>query len=137
MLQFPYAPGGPHLAAGISFGLNHAPPASSTVVRFLDAPNTGQNTVTVALGTTVTWTNLSNNFPHTVTFGKAGQPFPKLNPFAPPSGGPTYDGSTITNSGVIPPGASYALTFTKQGTFIYHCLFHDDTENMIGTVIVQ
>ncbi|MDQ2680517.1 MAG: plastocyanin/azurin family copper-binding protein [Candidatus Eremiobacteraeota bacterium] len=133
---FPYAAGGPHLAAGIS-PKSAPPPATSTVVRFLDGPNVTSNTVTVSVGTTVTWTNLSNNFPHTVTFGAVGQPFPTLSPFGPPSGGSTYDGSMLTNSGVIPPAQSYSLTFVKAGTFPYHCLFHDDTENMLGTVIVQ
>jgi len=134
---FPYASGGPHLAAGIAPGLNAAPPASSTVVRFLDSTDITNNTVTVAVGATITWTNLSNNFPHTVTFGVAGQPFPVLNPFSPPSGGSTYDGSALTNSGVMPPGQSYSLTFTKAGSYPYHCIFHDDTESMVGTVIVR
>ncbi len=136
--QFPYPIGGPHLAAGIAPGLNAAPPATSTVVRFLDSKSAASNqSVTIPIGATVSWTNLSNNFPHTVTFGIVGQPFPKLPPFAPPSGGTTYDGTAVTNSGVMMPGQSYSLTFTKSGTYTYHCLFHDDTENMIGTVVVK
>lgn len=96
-----------------------------------------KTSVTVAVGSTVTWTNLSNNEPHTVTFAPAGAPFPALNPFSPPSGGNTYDGTALVNSGVLQPGKSFSLTFTKAGTYTYHCIFHDDTENMIGTVIVQ
>lgn len=136
--QFPYTAGGTHIAAGISAGLNTAnPPPSSSVMRFLDGSSLTDTTTTVAVGTTVTWTNLSSNMPHTVTLGAVGQPFPQMAPFSPPSGPTTYDGSQVVNSGVLMPGQSFSLTFTKAGTYEYHCLFHDDTENMIGTVVVQ
>lgn len=137
VLQFPYALGGSHLAAGISAGLNAAmPPPHSTVVRFLDGP-TLNNTTTVPVGTTVTWTNLTSNSPHTVTFPVAGQTLPQMNPFSPPSGPSTYDGSQLVNSGVLMPAQTFTLTFTKAGTYEYFCLFHDDTENMKGTIVVQ
>lgn len=135
--EFPYRAGGLRLAAGIAPKLNSGPPATSTVVRFLDRKSGTDQSVSIAVGQTLTWTNLSNNFPHTVTFGIVGRKFPKLNPFSPPSGGTTYDGTVVTNSGVMYPGQSYSLTFIKAGTYTYHCLFHDDTENMIGTVKVQ
>lgn len=136
---FPYTAGGLHLAAGISPG---GPSAGAftpaTVLRFLDGTTfTDPTTATVPVGSSITWTNYSSNEVHTVTFGIAGQAFPTLNPFAPPSGGSTYDGSAIVNSGVLAPGQSFTLTFTKVGTYTYHCLFHDDTENMIGAVVVQ
>lgn len=134
---FPFTAGGPHLVAGIAPGLVAAPPAPSTVLRFLDGPTLSSTTVTVHVGDTVTWTNESNNEPHTVTLAPAGAPFPTLNPFSPPSGGNVYDGTTLVNSGVLMPGSSFSVQFTKAGTYTYHCLFHDDTENMIGTVIVQ
>jgi plastocyanin len=57
-------------------------------------------------------------------------------PNQPAAGGPTYDGTALVNSGVIPPGGTFNLTFTKAGTFEYYCLFHDDDEGMMGTVIV-
>lgn len=135
--EFPYRGGGPHLAAGIAPKLNAGPPATSTVVRFLDGKSDSNQKVAIAVGTTITWTNLSNNFPHTVTLGIVGRPFPQLPPFSPPSGGPTYDGTVVTNSGPLFPGQSYSLTFVKAGTYTYHCLFHDDTENMIGQVSVH
>ena len=47
-----------------------------------------------------------------------------------------YDGTTLVNSGVLGPTQSFSLKFTKAGTYTYHCIFHDDTENMIGTVVV-
>jgi plastocyanin len=138
LTQFPYTSGGAHIAAGISNGLASAnPPPSSTVVRFLNGNALTDTTATVAVGTTVTWTNLSSNFPHTITFGVAGQAFPQMNPFSPPSGPASYDGTQMVNSGVLMPGQSFSLTFTKAGTYTYHCLFHDDTENMIGTIVVQ
>jgi plastocyanin len=134
---YPYTAGGLHLAAGISPGTLAGAPGNATVMRFLSAANITTQTATVALGSTVTWTNLSDNSPHTVTFGPVGQPFPNLNPFGPPTGGHTYDGTTLVNSGPLFPGQSYSITFTKAGTYVYHCIFHDDTENMIATLVVQ
>ncbi|MBC5806041.1 MAG: hypothetical protein DLM53_09640 [Candidatus Eremiobacter antarcticus] len=135
--EFPFTMGGTHLAAGIAPGLTAAPPSNSSVLRFLDGPSLDDGPVSVAVGTTVTWTNESNNAPHTVTFPIAGQDVPpSLPPFAPPSGGNTYDGSTLVNSGVLLPGGSFSLTFTKAGTFKYACIFHDD-EGMVSTVTVH
>ncbi len=134
---FPYAPHGTHLSAGISPGRPGTKPSQSTVMRFLDGTNTDPN-ITVTAGATVTWTNGSNNVPHTVTFPPLGQQPPAGPPDkVPPSGGPTYDGTSLVNSGVMPPGKSYTLTFTKRGTFTYYCLFHDGPTGMIGTVTVQ
>jgi plastocyanin len=138
LAQFPYTPAGTHIAAGISNGLASAnPPALTSVMRFLNGPSLSATSATVSVGTTVTWTNLSSNMPHTVTLGVAGQAFPQLDPFSPPSGPSTYDGTQAVNSGVLFPGQSFSLTFTRAGTYTYHCLFHDDTENMIGTIVVQ
>lgn len=137
VLLFPFTAGGPHLVAGITPGLVTGPPAPSTVLRFLDGPSLASTSVTVHVGDTVTWTNESNNEPHTVTLAPVGATFPTLDPFSPPSGGNVYDGTKLVSSGVINPGSSFSVQFTKAGTYTYHCLFHDDTENMIGTVIVQ
>jgi plastocyanin len=134
---FPYAPGGTHLAAGIAPGLPGSPPSQSTVMRFLDDTNTN-GSISVSVGTTVTWTNESNNVPHTVTFPALGQPPPAGPPDqVPPAGGSTYDGTALANSGVMRPGTSYSLTFTKAGTYTYYCLFHDGPTGMIGTVAVH
>jgi plastocyanin len=134
---FPYAALGLHLAAGISPGGVGAPSATSTVMRFLATTDVTTQTSTVPVGSTVTWTNLSNNSPHTVTFAPVGQAFPTLNPFAPASGGNVYNGTTLVNSGPLFPGQSVSFTFTKAGTYTYHCIFHDDSEGMISTLIVQ
>ncbi len=135
--QFPYANGGPHLSAGISAGLGQPPLTNASIVRFLDGDSLSDSTVTVATGTTVTWTNLDTNLPHTITFPVAGQAVPNLNPFSPPSGGNTYDGSAVVNSGPLFGRQSFSLTFTKPGTYAYGCLFHDGGEHMLGTVIVK
>ncbi len=133
---FPYTPGGTHLVAGIAPGLV-GPPTNQSVFRFLDGPTLGDTSVDVAVGTTVTWTNETNNAPHTVTFPVAGQtPPPTLSPFAPPSGPSSYDGTTLVNSGPLFPSGTFSLTFTKAGTFTYYCLFHDDS-GMIGTIKVH
>lgn len=135
---FPYQPGGTHLAAGISPGLPGTTPSQATVMLYLDDANATAGNITVPVGTTITWTNESNNVPHTVTFPVAGTQPPSGPPDQiPPSGGSTYDGTVLTNSGVIPPGKSYSLTFVKPGTYVYYCLFHDGPTGMIGTVTVQ
>ncbi len=64
--------------------------------------------ITVAVGTTVTWTN-NNTQPHTAT--SAGN----------------FD------TGAIQPGASMTVTFDKAGTFSYICSFHPF---MTGSVTV-
>ena len=135
---FPYSSGGNHLAAGIAPGIAAGSPSQSTVMRFLDSPALGTQpiSVSVPVGGSLVWTNQSNNSPHTVTFPVAGQTPPPGPPDIPAGGTSTYDGSTFTNSGVIPPGGSYTLTFTKAGTYTYYCLFHSG-EGMTGTVTVQ
>ncbi len=134
---FAYPAGSHHFAAGISPGWLVGPPGSSSVLRFLSTSDLNVTSATVPAGSTVTWTNLSNNEAHTVTFAPVGRPFPTLNPFAPPTGGNTYDGTTLVNSGLLFPGQSFSATFPKAGIYTYHCLLHDDTENMIATLVVQ
>lgn len=137
------------VAAGAAPGGPSAPPNHATVLRFLRGDRLNLTSVTVPLGGTITWINKSNNEPHTVTFPIAGEPLPPLpgDPFTPPMGGNTYDGTQVTNSGPLgpanptiiglPPGTpnAYSLTFTKRGTFVYFCLFHDEF-GMMGTVNV-
>lgn len=67
-------------------------------------------TITVKVGTKVTWTN-KDSAGHTVT-------------------GDTSDGPA---SDTLAQGASYSFTFSKAGTFTYACSIHPD---MKGTVIV-
>ena len=67
-------------------------------------------TITVDMGTTITWTNNGADW-HTVT-----------------SDGAVFD------SGTMDPGDTYSRTFNTAGTFPYHCENHI---GMNGTVIVN
>jgi len=66
--------------------------------------------LTVAPGTTVTWTN-TDAVSHTSTSDAAGW-----------------------NSGTIEPGRQFAFTFQTPGTFPYRCTIHP---GMVGTVVVR
>lgn len=136
LASFPYPFDGTQVAAGIAPGPPTGKPAAATVLRFLSSDKLTSTSVTVHVGSSVTWTNLSNNEPHTVTFGVVGQPFPVMDPLSPAMGPSSYDGTTLVNSGVLVGGQTFTLTFTKTGSYVYHCLFHDDTTGMIGTVNV-
>jgi plastocyanin len=78
-------------------------------------------------GDTVRWTAPSV---HTVTFLADGQDPSSVDPFGtPPTGGSTYDGSSLYHSGLLgipAPGApsTYELTFPDAGTFGYICALH-------------
>ena len=91
------------------------------------------DTITVDVGDSVTWHVQGDS--HTISFLSGGQ---APNPFSPqaqqPSGGNTYGGSGFVNSGIVDPGNTYTLTFTKAGTFTYNCLLHPD---MSAKVVVQ
>jgi plastocyanin len=67
-------------------------------------------TLTVAVNTTVTWTN-NDGVTHTVT-----------------------SDSSVFNSGNLVAGGTFSYKFTTVGTFTYHCSIH---QYMTGTVIVQ
>jgi plastocyanin len=69
-----------------------------------------QNTITIKIGDTVTWTNHDDS-PHSVV---------------------ADDGSFKSNS--LKNDASFSQTFETAGTFSYHCGFH---ASMTGTVIVE
>jgi predicted lipoprotein with Yx(FWY)xxD motif len=64
----------------------------------------------ISVGTTVTWTN-EDTVPHTAT-----------------GNGNTFTTPTINQ------GQSESVTFTKAGTYEYHCEFH---ANMHGTIVVK
>lgn len=105
------------LAGAVSCGTSAAPVSSTP-------PNTTGTTaavtikdlafspdmVTVAIGTTVTWTN-QDSVSHTIT---------------------SVDG--IFGSDTLAPGNSFSFTFIDKGTFDYFCSIHP---HMTGSVIVQ
>ena len=84
-------------------------PAASTIViarDFMFAPAA----LTVAAGSTVTWTNKDDE-PHTVV-SEAG----------------------LFRSGALDTGDSFSFRFDKAGTYRYTCSIHP---RMLGTIVVQ
>ena len=70
------------------------------------------STLTVKAGTTVTWTN-KDSMPHTVT---------------------EDDGLEGPASGNLTTNQTYSFTFSKAGTYHYHCALHS---SMTATVVVE
>ena len=128
--------------------------------RFVPIPN-----LQIGVGDTVTWDwDKGGETPHTVSFLSGAEqpeyflvepfvfadgsinerdpPIIALNPDVwAPSGGDTYSGTGVFNSGVLfgekgPPGrpTSYSLTFDTPGVFNYICLMHGP--HMSGTITV-
>ncbi len=79
---------------------------SVTIMNFAFSPAT----LTVKTGTKVTWTN-NDTVTHTVTADQGA-----------------FD------SGNISPGSTFSFTFTKAGTYSYHCNIH---HSMTATITVQ
>lgn len=100
--------------------------------------------ITIDEGDTIVWRAGSADI-HTIVFPGAGG---QISPYNPgtyrPTSNTSYDGSTFTASpvltvlpdtaGVPVTGVSYALKFTKSGTYTYNCTVH---AGMRGAVIVQ
>ena len=97
---------------------------TAMVMRFINA------NVTIRKGTSVTFVNNGMAAPHTITFGPE-QP----NIFV-PYGHPTNFTGQQLNSGIMPPGSTFTVTFKKAGTFHYICGLHDFL-GMAGTVTVK
>jgi plastocyanin len=85
-------------------------PAAATMEVKIDNFSFGPTSITVAVGTTVTWTN-RDDIPHTVV---------------------STDG--VFKSKVMDTDEKFSFTFTKAGTFAYFCSIHP---KMTGTVVVQ
>jgi plastocyanin len=85
------------------------PPASNTEVK-IDNFSFGPATVTVAAGTTVTWTN-RDDIPHTVV-----------------------SDDKVFKSKVMDTDEKFSFTFAKPGTYSYFCSVHP---KMTGKVVVQ
>lgn len=89
----------------------YSPPAraQSAAVTIMDFQFSPQ-TMTVAVGTTVTWTNHG------------------------PSAHTTTSDTGVWDSGTLAPGQSFSHTFNQPGTYPYHCAIHPF---MKGTIVVQ
>ena len=98
--------GSPNVAAHAQ----QATPAAAEVK--IDNFSFGPATLTVAVGTTVTWTN-RDDIPHTVV---------------------STDDPKVFKSKVLDTDEKFSYTFTKAGTFPYFCSVHP---KMTGTVIVK
>ena len=98
-------------SSGGDAGQSAEPVATSTV----DLPPSyrfAPPAISVAAGTTVTWTN-SDNFTHSVQF---------------------LDGDLPSDPMLMTPGTTATFTFTTPGTYRYQCHLHP--QNMQGTVTV-
>ena len=95
----PTPPGGPSSSVAI-------PAGAATLGNGAYTPDE----LSVAVGTTVTWTN-TDAIAHTST-----------------SDAPGWD------SGIVAPGGQFSFAFQTAGTFQYHCAIHP---GMIGTVVVR
>ena len=87
-----------------------AAPAPATVEVKIDNFSFGPQSITVAAGTTVKWTN-RDDIPHTVV-----------------------SNDRIFKSRVLDTDESFSFTFDKPGTYPYFCSIHP---KMTGTVVVQ
>jgi plastocyanin len=85
------------------------PPAKTVEIK-IDNFSFAPGTLTVAAGTTVTWTN-HDDIPHTAV---------------------STDG--VFKSKVMDTDEKFSYTFTKPGTFPYFCSIHP---KMTGTIVVQ
>jgi plastocyanin len=88
---------------------NDQPSGASAAVK-IDNFVFGPQTLTVAAGTTVTWTN-SDDIPHTSV---------------------STDG--VFKSKVLDTDEKFSYTFTKAGTYPYYCTIHP---KMTGKIVVQ
>jgi plastocyanin len=96
---------------------------TAMVMRFI------QPTVRVHVGDVVSFVNNGMGAPHTVTFG--AEP---ANVFVPLGNPAAYAGGDL-NSGFMPPGSTFTVTFTAAGTYSYLCGLHDFM-GMVGQVVV-
>jgi len=96
-------------AGSWSVAANDRPAAASAAVK-IDNFVFGPQTITVPVGTTVTWTN-SDGIPHTAA---------------------STDG--VFKSKVMDTDEKFSYTFTKAGTYPYYCSIHP---KMTGTVVVK
>jgi plastocyanin len=88
-------------------------------------------TLTVTVGSTVTWTN-NGTTTHTATSDAADSLTWDSGSLA---------GSTQNPYGGTTPGASFSKVFTKAGVYPYHCSFHGvpgtvDYHGMVGAIKV-
>ena len=97
------------VAGSPTVAANDQPSAANAAVK-IDNFVFGPQTITVPVGTTVTWTN-SDDIPHTVVSTEG-----------------------VFKSKVMDTDEKFSYTFTKAGTYPYFCSIHP---KMTGKVVVQ
>jgi plastocyanin len=97
-------------SGGDSFSAMAQQPAAGAVEVKIDNFSFGPTTLTVAVGTTVTWTN-RDDIPHTVV-----------------------SDDKIFKSKVLDTDEKFSYTFSKPGIYPYFCSLHP---KMTGKVVVQ
>ena len=100
------------LGVGQKSSIAVAQDKASTVEIKIDNFSFGPASLTVAVGTTVTWTN-RDDIPHTVV---------------------STDDAKTFKSKVLDTDEKFSFTFSKAGTYPYFCSIHP---KMTGKVIVQ
>ena len=100
------------LGVGRKSSIAAAQDKASTVEVKIDNFSFGPTSLTVAVGTTVIWTN-RDDIPHTVV---------------------STDDAKTFKSKVLDTDEKFSFTFTKAGTYPYFCSVHP---KMTGKVIVQ
>ncbi|MBI3256273.1 MAG: hypothetical protein HYZ59_00635 [Actinobacteria bacterium] len=113
-------------AITVRAGVNDTEDSTVAVLEFLPEK------ITVTKGSTVAWDWADTIEPHSVTF-QAGATLPAPGPpdealFAPSPPTEDFDGTVLTNSGLLPtgpgPAPEFKLTFSKSGTYQYFCAIH-------------
>lgn len=99
---------------------------ASVTVKLTDADQFVPAHVSVHVGDTIRWVNVSSQV-HTVTDDSRRAAY--AADAALPPGAPAF------NSGFLKPGASYTRTFTVPGTYRYFCIPHEGL-GMLGTITV-
>jgi len=106
--------------------------------------------LTINAGDSVTWTVNDPHELHTVTFYDPAGEKPSFDDAQPqadgppkifirnaaPEGGNTVDKVGFYNSGIMAPGQSYTLRFSKPGTYTYLCVIHAPA-GQVGTIVVK
>ena len=106
------------LLLGCSKNNNSNPiaPQSSTNQVVMQNSSFVPSSITITVGTKVTWTN-KDSYAHTVTSGTPSHP------------------TGLFDSGNINAGGTFSYTFDSTGTYQYYCKIHPDI--MQGTVTVK
>jgi plastocyanin len=105
-----------------------ASPAGGTVIEMTDDLRFDPEELTISVGDTVTWRNISS-VDHTATDdpSKAQDPANAVLP----------DGAEPWDSGNIEPGAEWSYTFETPGEYTYFCIPHEAAGMVARITVVE